>query len=439
MFKSRNEEISVSNYQLINSINELKREVFPLSQKKSRVEQKKKEHEELEMQSGNEEAQVKQQMSRLEAAIEMQTVDLDNTKEENARLSSNLKRIDLEEQELNHKLNETLQKLLEAKVDKKTSERENRMRQALDSMQRIFKGVHGRVLDICQPTQRKYETAVSLILGRHMDSIIVEHESVAIDCIKYMKDNRIGQATFLPLDTLSSKPISDRMSSLGPGVRLSRDVIKFDSHFSKAISFVCGSSVICDTIEDAKRICYSQSIKVRAVTLDGTVIHKTGLMTGGVLKKQGRWEEKQVDALKNQREDLVSRLNTLSKEKRKCKLIDSVEISSKESKLDQLIEEREALTRKISGLKDQRVHYAKLVVDFENEISALVKSEKSYETRLSELSTALLVKKEKAFESFCLDAGIPSIAEYEESIEEDKEHLQKIMEFSSLLSKLTNQ
>ena len=46
------------------------------------------------------------------------------------------------------------------------------------------KGVRGRVVDLCKPTQRKYETAVSVILGRNVDAVVVDHEKTAIECIE---------------------------------------------------------------------------------------------------------------------------------------------------------------------------------------------------------------------------------------------------------------
>lgn len=48
----------------------------------------------------------------------------------------------------------------------------------------LVSGVRGRVIDLCQPTQRKYETAVSVILGRNIDALVVDHEKTAIDCIE---------------------------------------------------------------------------------------------------------------------------------------------------------------------------------------------------------------------------------------------------------------
>jgi len=64
------------------------------------------------------------------------------------------------------------------------------------------------------------------------------------------------------------------------------------------MQFVFGDSLLCDTLELAKAICYQGNEKVKAVSLDGTVIHKSGLMTGGtsdIAARAKRWEEKDVE------------------------------------------------------------------------------------------------------------------------------------------------
>ena len=103
--------------------------------------------------------------------------------------------------EINEKLQECHIKLLQAGVDQRESEKEARRRETFASLQRLFPGLHwvgpwchgrankglgvrGRVIDLCQPTQRKYEAAVSVILGRNIDALVVDHEKTAIDCIE---------------------------------------------------------------------------------------------------------------------------------------------------------------------------------------------------------------------------------------------------------------
>jgi structural maintenance of chromosome 1 len=108
------------------------------------------------------------------------------------------------ETETNEKLADVYHRLLQAGVDRNESEREAKLKETLSSLQRIFPGerclpvvlpiqststththigVRGRVVDLCKPTQRKYETAVSVILGRNIDAVIVDEEKTAIECI----------------------------------------------------------------------------------------------------------------------------------------------------------------------------------------------------------------------------------------------------------------
>ena len=93
---------------------------------------------------------------------------------------------------------------MQAGFDQKESEREAKLKETLANLQRIFPGTHpsmlrlvvlmcraciksgvrGRLVDLCKPTQRKYETAISVILGRNIDAVVVDEERTAIDCIE---------------------------------------------------------------------------------------------------------------------------------------------------------------------------------------------------------------------------------------------------------------
>lgn len=88
------------------------------------------------------------------------------------------------EAEIDEKLQKVFRELLQAGVDKVETEREAKLKETLANLQRIFPGVRGRVVDLCKPIQRKYESAVSVILGRNIDAIVVDEEKTAIDCIE---------------------------------------------------------------------------------------------------------------------------------------------------------------------------------------------------------------------------------------------------------------
>lgn len=107
--------------------------------------------------------------------------------------------------EADEKLQNIYHQLLQAGADKHESEREAKLKETLASLQGIFPGlslslfipplslgcntniwlgVRGRIVDLCKPIQRKYETAVSVVLGRNIDAIVVDEEKTAIDCIE---------------------------------------------------------------------------------------------------------------------------------------------------------------------------------------------------------------------------------------------------------------
>lgn len=140
-------------------------------------------------------AQLKEQVKSLQSDLANSRQNLDNQQSERARVASvtvfSLSYMLLTcpvfsqlEAELNEKLGEVYNKLMQAGTDQRETEREIRLRETLSALQRIFPGVKGRITDLCRPTQRKYETAVATVLGRNIDAVVVDEEKTAIDCIE---------------------------------------------------------------------------------------------------------------------------------------------------------------------------------------------------------------------------------------------------------------
>lgn len=82
------------------------------------------------------------------------------------------------------RLGEVEDKLSESRADRYENERDARLSQAVDSLKRLFRGVHGRVTDVCKPTQKKYNLAVTVAMGKFMDAVVVEDEQTGKECIK---------------------------------------------------------------------------------------------------------------------------------------------------------------------------------------------------------------------------------------------------------------
>jgi structural maintenance of chromosome 1 len=90
-----------------------------------------------------------------------------------------------------------------------------------------------------------------------------------------MREQRVGQATFLPLDTLQVKPINDKYRSFVKGARLAVDVLEFDSSVERAIHYSCGNALVCDNMDVAKHVVYDkrQEVKGQLKSLSIEIFH----------------------------------------------------------------------------------------------------------------------------------------------------------------------
>jgi structural maintenance of chromosome 1 len=135
----------------------------------------------------------------------------------------------------------------------------------VDLLSWINPGVRGRIIDLCKATARKYETALTVVLGRNLEAIVVDEEKTAIDCIEYMRNQRVGQATFIPLDTIQVKPANDKFRTFAKGVRLAVDIVEHEPAIERAIHHACGSALICDTLDIARTVCYEKGQEVKGI------------------------------------------------------------------------------------------------------------------------------------------------------------------------------
>lgn len=85
---------------------------------------------------------------------------------------------------LKSKINEIENQLREFKADRYENDRDAKLSQAVETLKRLFPGVHGRMIELCRPTQKKYNLAVTVAMGKFMDAVVVEDEHTGKECIK---------------------------------------------------------------------------------------------------------------------------------------------------------------------------------------------------------------------------------------------------------------
>ena len=78
-----------------------------------------------------------------------------------------------------------------------------------------------------------------------------------------MRNQRIGIATFIPLDTIQIKPINDKFRSIAKGARLAVDVIQFDASVERAMHHACSNALVCDTLDVARYVVYDKGQEVK--------------------------------------------------------------------------------------------------------------------------------------------------------------------------------
>lgn len=127
--------------------------------------------------------------------------------------------------------------------------------------------------------------ALDVAAGQYLSSLVVQHDSVAQRCIEYLRQRELGTATFLPLNTITSRALPfdiDKLKNESGVCGLAIDLVEYDKKFEDIFSFVFGSTLIVESVEVARRIGFG---KVRMVTLDGDIIERQGVFKGGYRKR----------------------------------------------------------------------------------------------------------------------------------------------------------
>ena len=373
--------------------------------------------------------------------IQQTTKDIDTKKNSFKSLHSERKRVQQLRTEHDEKLQEVLTKLLEAEDGRKQSDKELKMKATVADMKRIFPGVKGRVHELCRPKQKKYEEAVSTVLGRHLDAIVVDNEKTARECIQFLRDQRRGQATFIPLETIQGTSIKSNLKGIHKGTRMAIDIIDYDKLYDPAMSYVCGNAIVCDELSIARFLCYDRGIEAKAVTLEGAVIHKGGLMTGGRGKTQHskRWEDADVDNLRKLADKLRNDLASLPEGRRNAAEEENLqgEISGLEYRLSSAKEELVALGRNADGKTMELTHVQKELKEAEPNFKGRKRELDALHQQLSATKDAIGKVEDDVFGAFCQRLGYGNIREYEaQQGSLQQEAAQKRLEFRQQKSRL---
>ncbi len=200
----------------------------------------------------------------------------------------------------------------------------NSIRRVLEKKKDI-PGILGVVADLIE-VDKRYETAIETALGGSIQNIVTDNEDTAKQMIGFLKTNRYGRATFLPLSALSAREDENQKKALKETgvIGLASGLVKAAADYSVLIRYLLGRVLVVDTIDHAVLIARKYHYSFRMVTLEGELLSPGGSMTGGAFKNSsgllGRKREieelkSHVSALKKQIEDLERKIGSLRSER----------------------------------------------------------------------------------------------------------------------------
>ena len=350
------------------------------------------------------------------------------------------------EKKLERKNRELCDQLKSAKSDEWKEKEEDKNKKTVEDLKRTYKGVHGRVSDLCKVRQKSYELPMAVVMENNLDSIVVDNNATVQKCIEFLKDHQKRPMTFLPLENITAKPPNQTHRQISSQhVKLAIDLLEFDERVEKAMWYACGDTLVTDTLAQAKELAYNRKdIRVKVVAKDGTLISKSGILTGGdpsiFDRKLRRWQANDTDKLSKEYEknynewqatkSMIEKLQKDMSEKRRDKDDTDHKLKCARQNKDKTEQTFKSRNAEIGKLKAQEQEKEQKIKDLKQQIDERAIQYKREKDELQKINDTV-------FASFCKDLGIQNIAEYEGgSLIETRQAMQQLNELQILVEKL---
>ena len=145
----------------------------------------------------------------------------------------------------------------------------------------FLKGIHGTLSQLIT-APAEYAVAIETALGAAIQNIVTDNENTAKRAINYLKDNRAGRATFLPLTSVKSRPFKEKGLEKCEGfVDMADKLLEYDAKSAEIIGSLLARTAVVDNIDNGIEMAKKYSYRFKIVTLDGQVLNAGGSMTGG--------------------------------------------------------------------------------------------------------------------------------------------------------------
>ncbi len=278
-------------------------------------------------------------------------------------------------------------------------------------------GIVGVVADIIK-VEKTYETAIETALGGSIQNIVTEDETTAKSLISYLKQNKFGRATFLPLTNISAGSNQQQDKVLKePGVLgLANSLVETDKKFHTLIDYLLGRIIVVDHIDNATMLAKKYQYSLRIVTLEGELLTPGGSISGGAYKNASNLlgRRREIEEIEEQVTFFQTQMNSLLQKKEDEK------------------EKKQKLRQNLEGLKTQiQENYLEqntAKMNLNREIAKKAEAEAIYQEYVKELQEIELQAKDLKDNLNKLNDSLSSNIKLNSEKEQQIEHLSKQLE-----------
>ncbi|MCQ2466172.1 MAG: chromosome segregation protein SMC [Clostridia bacterium] len=240
-------------------------------------------------------------------------------------------------------------------------------------------GVLGDLISV----DSKYETAIEIALGNSIHNIVTDYEADAADLIRVLKEERLGRVTFLPIENIRPRDLEsdfrNQASRMEGFIGIASELTKHDYNISDIVSNLLGRIVICDDMDNARKIASKLKHQVKIITLSGDSINPGGSLTGGSVHKNGvgiLGRAREIEEITKEYEALEAKLAEIEDERQE--LDDEIYVIGRElEQLDVQLKyfsvERAKAETSYSNLKERLADIQSQIANVESSVDSMSK------------------------------------------------------------------
>lgn len=246
-----------------------------------------------------------------------------------------------------------------------------------------YAGIHGVVADLIQ-VDKKYEAAIETALGGSIQNIVTDTEQTARKLIEYLKKNKLGRATFLPLDGIRGNNFQRPEVLKEKGIIGTADIlVKANALYETVISQLLGRVVVADNLNNALAVARKYNYTLRIVTLDGELLQVGGSITGGTYKNAGNLlgRRRELDELEEQitkQKDELNRIHQKQKQMAQSRKVLEDRIQAGQDVMQQLTlksseirHSKEQMSERIRDIQENRLEAARETGQIDSQIAEM--------------------------------------------------------------------